>query len=137
MIDGQLAERGSIIVVIATDAPLAPHQLKRVARRAGLGLARGGTPGGNSSGDIFLAFSIGNHLTLPHRAPAHLTLEIVNDDHFDPIYLSVVECVEEAVLNAMLAATETGGGPHDRCHVPALPIEPMMELMRRHGRVKG
>ncbi len=135
MIGDQLAERGSIIVVIATDAPMAPHQLKCVARRAGLGLARGGTPGGNSSGDIFLAFSTGNDLALPHRAPARLTIDLINDELFDPLYLAAVEGVEEAVLNAMLAATDTGGTEHDRYFVPALPVPELIELLRRHGRI--
>ena len=128
------AERGSIIAVIATDIPMAPHQLKRVARRGAIGIGRGGTPGGNSSGDIFLAFSTGNTPPMAHRAPARLTLEIINDELFDPVYLAVVESIEEAVLNAMLAAEDCGGTAHDRYHVRALPADRLLEIMRKYGR---
>ena len=134
MIDGQLVERGSIIVVIATDLPLAPHQLKRVARRASIGIGRGGTPGGNSSGDIFLAFSTANNLVMPHQAPPVLNLQIINDELFDPIYMAVVESVEEAVLNALCAAEPMGGSAHDRYSIPALPVDELMALMKRYGR---
>ena len=116
---------------------MAPHQLKRVARRAAIGIGRGGTPGGNSSGDIFLAFSTGNMGPMPHKAPPRLSLDIVNDELFDPIYLAVVECVEEAVLNAMLAAEDAGGTPHDSAFVPAIPTGPLLDILRRHGRLKG
>ena len=134
LIDGKVRELGSIIVVIATDLPLAPHQLKRVARRASIGIGRGGTPGGNSSGDIFLAFSTGNDLVLPHKAPATRQIELVNDELFDPIYMAVVESVEEAVLNAMCAAEPMGGTAHDRYSIPALPVDEMMAIMKRFGR---
>lgn len=131
---GGLAERGSIIVVVATDLPLAPHQLKRLARRGAIGIGRGGTPGGNSSGDIFLAFSTANERPMPHKAPARFQIDMVNDEFFDPIYLAAVECVEEAVLNAMVAAEPMGGGPHDRYAVPALPHAALIELLRKAGR---
>jgi D-aminopeptidase len=131
----QLQERGSIIVVIATDLPLAPHQLKRVARRASIGIGRNGTPGGNNSGDIFLAFSTANPQPMTHRAPARLALEIVNDELLDPIYMAVVDSVEEAVVNAMLAAEDSGGTVHDRFRVDAIRHEPLMELMRQYGRM--
>ncbi len=137
MIDGQLAERGSIIVVVATDIPMAPHQLKRVARRCSLGLARNGTPGGNSSGDIFLAFSTGNDVAMPHQAPPRFAINVVNDDLFDPIYLAVVECVEEAVINVLCAAEDSGGTEHDRYHIRAMPVDRMVELVRKAGRVRG
>ncbi|ARU89841.1 P1 family peptidase [Pseudomonas sp. M30-35] len=99
-------ERGSIIVVIATDAPLLPHQLKRLAQRAGLGIGLGGTPGGNNSGDIFLAFSVANPRPLPQLTQTRLNLEYLNDECFDAIYLAAVQATEEAVLNAMLAAED-------------------------------
>jgi D-aminopeptidase len=102
-------EQGSIIVVIATDLPMLPHQLTRLAKRAALGIGRGGTPGGNNSGDIFLAFSVANPIELPqHGAPAW-RLEAINDEHFDPIYLAVVQAIEEAVVNALVAAETTPG----------------------------
>jgi D-aminopeptidase len=131
----QLQERGSIIVVIATDLPLAPHQLKRVARRASIGIGRNGTPGGNNSGDIFLAFSTANPQPMAHRAQPRLSLEIINDELFDPAYSAVVDAVEEAVVNAMLAAEDVGGTVHDRFRVDAIRHEPLMALMRQYGRL--
>ncbi|MDZ5448299.1 P1 family peptidase [Labrys sp. ZIDIC5] len=131
----QMQERGSIIVVIATDLPLAPHQLQRLARRAAIGIGRNGTPGGNNSGDIFLAFSTANARPMLHRAPPRFGIEILNDERLDPAYLAVVDSVEEAVVNAMLAAEDAGGTPHDRFLIKALPHAPLMELMRRYGRL--
>ncbi len=130
----QLKERGSIIVVIATDLPMAPHQLKRLARRAAVGIGRGGTPGGNNSGDIFLAFSTANPQPMAHRAPAMLELAIVNDERLDPVYMAAVDSVEEAVINAMLAAEDTGGTPHDRLRVDAIRHDDLMAVMRQYGR---
>jgi L-aminopeptidase/D-esterase-like protein len=101
-------ERGSIIVVIATDAPLIPTQLERLARRAAIGIGRGGTPSGNSSGDIFLAFSTAN-APGPLPEPSVVRFEALGSDTLDPLFLGVVEAVDEAVLNAMLAATPMSG----------------------------
>jgi len=105
--DGLTDERGSIIVILATDAPLLPHQLERLAQRAGLGLALGGTPGGNNSGDIFLAFSTANARPLPQLSPSRVQLDTLNDEYIDPLYLAAVQATEEAILNAMLAAEDT------------------------------
>ena len=99
-------EHGSIIVVLGTDLPMTPHQLRRLAKRAAIGIGRGGTPGGNNSGDIFLAFSTANRGPLPQLSGLKRTLETVNDEAFDPIYLAAVETTEEAVVNAMLAAED-------------------------------
>jgi D-aminopeptidase len=101
------AELGSIIVVLATDLPLLPHQLRRLAKRATIGIGRGGTPGGNNSGDIFLAFSTANPVDLPQLGPPLLRAEFLNDELLDPIYLAAVEAVEEAVVNALVAAEDT------------------------------
>lgn len=108
MPEGRLldAERGSVIVILGTDLPLAPHQLRRLARRAALGIGRGGTPGGHNSGDLFLAFSTANRGPLPQLAGPRRMLETINDEWFDPIYLAAVEAVEEAVVNALLAAED-------------------------------
>ncbi|MGV1757306.1 P1 family peptidase [Rhizobium sp. A22-96] len=133
--ESQLQERGSIIVVIATDLPLAPHQLKRLARRASIGIGRNGTPGGNNSGDIFLAFSTANAHPMAHRANGHLSLEIVNDEPLDPVYMATVDSVEEAVVNAMLAAEDMGGTPYDRFRIQAIQHEPLVELIRQYGRM--
>ncbi|MBP1871865.1 L-aminopeptidase/D-esterase-like protein [Ensifer adhaerens] len=130
----QMQERGSIIVVIATDLPMAPHQLQRLARRAAIGIGRNGTPGGNNSGDIFLAFSTANPQPMAHRAPPRLTLEIVNDEMLDPVYLATVDSVEEAVVNAMLAAEDSGGTAHDRFKIDAIKHGPLVEVMRKYGR---
>ncbi|NVD40284.1 P1 family peptidase [Ensifer sp. HO-A22] len=130
----QMQERGSIIVVIATDLPMAPHQLQRLARRAAIGIGRNGTPGGNNSGDIFLAFSTANPQPMAHRAPPRLTLEIVNDEMLDPVYLATVDSVEEAVVNAMLAADDSGGTAHDRFKIEAIKHGRLLEIMRKYGR---
>ncbi|KAA9003282.1 P1 family peptidase [Affinibrenneria salicis] len=99
-------ERGSIIVVLATDAPMMPHQLQRLARRAGLGIAKSGSPGGNNSGDIFLAFSTANAGALPQLAQTHRAFQYLNDEVFDTIYQAAVDSTHEAVINAMLAAED-------------------------------
>ncbi len=97
-------DQGSIIVIIATDIPMMPHQLRRVAKRAAIGIGRNGTVGGNNSGDIFLAFSVANPMPMPQVAPPKLVMEIINDELLDPIYEATCQGVEESVLNAMIAA---------------------------------
>ena len=97
-------ELGSIIVILGTNLPMAPHQLRRLAKRAAIGIGRGGTPGGNNSGDIFLAFSTANRGSLPQFAGPRRALETINDGLFDPIYLAATEAIEESIINAMLAA---------------------------------
>ncbi|MCL6548283.1 MAG: P1 family peptidase, partial [Alicyclobacillus sp.] len=99
-------DTGSIIVVIGTDIPMLPHQLRRVAKRAAIGIGRNGTPGGNNSGDLFLAFSVANPMDLPQFSPCKLTVDWINDECFDPVYEAVCQCVEEAVVNAMLMAED-------------------------------
>ena len=100
------AEMGSIIVIVATDAPLSGLSLRQVAKRAALGIGRGGTPGGNNSGDIFLAFSTANEGPMPQFSPAILTKAEVNGDHLDRLYLAAVEAIEEAVVNALVAGED-------------------------------
>jgi L-aminopeptidase/D-esterase-like protein len=113
-------EHGSIIIVVGTDAPLLPHQLKRLARRAALGLARNGSVAGNGSGDIFIAFSTAN---AGAAAPEGLvTLSMLPNDLMNPLFSATVQATEEAIINAMVASpTMTGidghvavGLPHDR-----------------------
>ncbi len=99
-------EFGSIIVIIGTDAPLRPDQLERLARRGSIGIGRGGTPGGNNSGDIFLAFSTANRTDLPQLSGARQALEYVNDEYLDDVYGAVVQAIEESVVNAMVAAED-------------------------------
>ena len=128
-------ERGSIIVVLATDAPMAPHQLRRLARRGSIGIGRGGTVGGNGSGDIFLAFSTANAGPMPELARPRLTLDYVNDEYFDVFYEAAVQSVEESVLNAMLAADPC---PYFRPRAgtcEALDADRLMQLLRSRHRI--
>ncbi len=99
-------EQGSIIVVIATDAPLSALSLRHLARRASMGVARGGTPAGNSSGDIFLAFCTANPGPMPQAAVPLLTRTEINIEIMDPVYLAAVEATEEAVVNAIVAGVD-------------------------------
>ena len=121
---------GSIIIVIATDAPLLPHQLKRMARRAALGLARTGSTSGNSSGDIFLAFSIAN----PHadKAPGPNTVQTVSNGLISPLFSATVEATEEAIVNAMVGAKSMTG--IDGHTVIALPHEQLQQVLKRYNR---
>ncbi|QUX94153.1 aminopeptidase [Marinomonas sp. CT5] len=102
-----LHEQGSIIVILATDAPMLPHQLKRLAKRAALGIGKNGSPGGNNSGDIFLAFSTANEQDLPQLSGPIGSMEYLNDEFFDDFYMATVEAIEESVINAMVAAEDT------------------------------
>jgi len=99
-------ETGSIIVILATDAPLSPLSLRALAKRAAIGIGRTGTPGGNSSGDIFLAFTTANPQPMAERAKLLRQVTELNPDHLDPIYLAAVEAVDEAVVNAMVAGED-------------------------------
>ncbi|MEL6964348.1 MAG: P1 family peptidase, partial [Pseudomonadota bacterium] len=99
-------EQGSIIVILGTNIPMAPHQLQRLAKRAAIGVGRGGSPGGNNSGDIFLAFSTANRGSIPQLTGPRRRFEMISDQQFDPIYMAAVESTEEAVINAMLAAED-------------------------------
>jgi L-aminopeptidase/D-esterase-like protein len=124
-------DRGSIIVVVATDAPLLPHQLKRLARRVSLGLGRDGSTSGNGSGDIFIAFSTANPNA---EASDHLvTLQMLPNDLLEPVFASTVQATEEAVINAMVAAeTMTGIENHK---VIALPHDKVREVLKKYNRL--
>jgi D-aminopeptidase len=122
---------GSVIVVIAVDAPLSSRQLERVARRAALGLARTGTASGNTSGDIFLAFSTAN--VVPQQNPPRvLEVKLLSTDEINPIFRGVVEATEEAVINALTKA-ETMTGINGNT-VYALPYERLGDVMAKYGR---
>jgi len=126
-------EAGSIIIVIATDAPLLPHQLKRLARRASLGLARTGSVSGNGSGDLFLAFSTANpHVTDP-ASPTYSVTTVPND-RMDPIFAATVQAVEEAIVNALIANQSMTG--RDNHHVDALPHDRVRELLKKYNRLR-
>jgi len=122
---------GSIIVVVATDAPLIPTQLKRVARKVSLGLGRDGSYSGDGSGDIFIAFSTANPGAVGSKGLHQLTM-LPNDD-LDPIFLATVRATEEAVVNAMVAAeTMTGINGHT---VIALPHDRLREVLKKYNRL--
>jgi D-aminopeptidase len=110
----ELEGAGSVIVIVATDAPLLPHQCRRLAQRAGLGIARTGGAGENHSGDGFLAFSTANRGRLPTdalgaRPPQVITVDVLADAYLDPLFHGVIEATEEAVVSALLSAeTMTG-----------------------------
>jgi L-aminopeptidase/D-esterase-like protein len=124
-------DSGSIIAVIATNAPLLPHQLERVARRAALGVGRMGGLGEDSSGDIFLAFSTAN----PNAAAdsASITLAMLPNERINPIFEATVSATEEAIVNAMLAAETMTGADGNR--VFALPADRLVAAMRKYGRM--
>ena len=122
---------GSIIIVIATDAPLLPHQLKRLARRASMGLARTGSVSGNGSGDIFLAFSTANPEAANPEGTARL--EMLPNDRMNPLFDAVVQATEEAIVNALVAA-EPMTGQNDHA-IPALPHDELRQILRKYGRL--
>jgi len=124
-------ETGSIIVLIGTDAPLLPHQLKRLARRVSLGLARTGSVAGNGSGDIFLAFSTANAGAAKAKETAALTM--LPNERLNPLFEATVQATEEAILNALVAA-ETMVGADGR-KVIALPHERLKEVMKKYQRL--
>ena len=127
-------ELGSIIVIIATDAPIMPHQLRRMAKRAALGIAKGGSPGGNNSGDIFLAFSTANSKLIPQLSKSKLQFEYINDEAFDDIYLSIVQSVEESVINAMLAADDMETIRPEGFICKAINYEDLIKIMKKYGK---
>ncbi len=126
-----IAERGSIIVVVATDAPLVAHQLKRLARRVSLGLGRNGSISGNGSGDIFIAFSTANSGA---AATDHVVdLKMLPNDRIEPVFAATVQATEEAIINAMVAAeTMTGIENHK---VSALPHDQLRAVLKKYNRL--
>jgi D-aminopeptidase len=122
---------GSVIVVVATDAPLSSRQLERLARRASLGLARTGTSSGNTSGDIFLAFSTAN--VVPQQNPPKvLDAKLLSTDEINPLFRAVVEATEESVINAMMKAETMTGINGNTVH--ALPYDRLRAVMAKYGR---
>jgi L-aminopeptidase/D-esterase-like protein len=127
-------EHGSIIVVVATDAPLLPHQLKRIARRVSLGLGRDGSISGNGSGDIFIAFSTAN-AGASENDHGPVTVRMVPNDSLDPLFAATVQATEEAIVNAMLAAHDMTG--IDGHHVRALPHDELRKVLAKYSRLTG
>lgn len=130
--DTLTGDTGSIIIVVGTDAPLLPHQLKRLARRASMGLARTGSTSGNGSGDIFIAFSTANP-----DAAAQPTAQVttLSNNAINPVFDATVQATEEAIVNSMIAA-QTVTGINNR-KVIALPHEPLRQVMRKYERIKN
>ncbi len=133
--DGSVGEhegRGSIIVVVATDAPLLPHQLDRIARRVSLGMGRLGSFASNQSGDLFLAFSTANaNAAKPDGTPA---LTMLPNDRIDPLFVATIDATEEAVVNAMLAAQTMTGA--DGIRVFGLPGDRVVAALKKYNRMK-
>jgi L-aminopeptidase/D-esterase-like protein len=122
---------GSIIIVVATDAPLIPTQLKRLARRAALGLGRNGSFAGDGSGDIFIAFSTANPGAIASKGVRDLNM--LPNQQLNPIFLATVQATEEAIVNAMVAA-ETMKGAND-LEVIALPHDRLRAILKKYNRL--
>jgi D-aminopeptidase len=124
-------DRGSIIVVVATDAPLLAHQLKRLARRVSLGLGRDGSISGNGSGDIFIAFSTAN----PGASAADhvVDLKMLPNDQIEPVFAATVQATEEAIINALIAAETMTGIENHR--VRALPHDELRAVLKKYNRL--
>lgn len=127
---------GSIVVIIATDAPLLPHQCQRLAQRASIGIARTGGGTEDSSGDLFLAFATGNQDLPPadygrKDLPLSTGLQMVNNDHISPLFSAAAEAVEEAIINAILAGEDMT--TQDGVKVPGLAGETLLAALKQCG----
>ncbi len=130
---GDEPREGSIIVVVATDAPLLPHQLDRIAKRASMGIPRTGSPAHHGSGDLVVAFSTAT--VVPHY-PEDLTMSLtaLNNTHIDPLFEAAAECAEEAIGNSLAMATTTVGRDGHTAH--ALPLDKLRQVMKKYGRLE-
>ena len=126
-------DNGSLIVVLATDAPLLPHQLKRLAKRASLGMARTGSLGGNGSGDIFVAFSTANPNAALGDNQGVASIQALSNNFIDPLLVSSVYATEEAIVNSMIAAGDMTG--HKGVKAKALPHEKLQEILKQYNRI--
>jgi D-aminopeptidase len=128
-LDTRRSSYGSIIAVVATDAPLISHQLSRVSKRVALGIGRSGSYAAHNSGEIVMAFSVAN--SIPRRAKRSVyRLRVLLDAHLDPLYQAAVEATEEAILNALCMATDMTGV--DGHFAPALPLDHLRDIYARH-----
>jgi L-aminopeptidase/D-esterase-like protein len=123
------AREGSIIVVVATDAPLLPHQLSRLARRVPMGIARVGGTAANGSGDIFIAFSTANP-GAARSGGGPVSLEMLPNESQSAFFTATIEAVEESIVNALVAAETMSG--KDGLRIEALPHERLLLLLRKH-----
>jgi D-aminopeptidase len=122
---------GSIIIVIATDAPLDHRQLNRLASRSMTGLARTGSSMTNGSGDYAIAFSTANRITASEKVRS---IQVLGNDAMSPLFQAVIEATEEAILNSLFKATTITG--KEKRTVEALPIDRVKEMLRKYGKVK-
>ncbi len=132
-------EKGSIIAIIGTDLPLLPTQLRRVARRGAIGVGRTGAPGGNYSGDLFLAFSTANDAALtifPREQPAIHAMDAVDNHYLDDIFRAVVRAVEEAIINAMVAAESMTTVKPAGYTVDAIDHDRLRAIMKQYNRLE-
>jgi L-aminopeptidase/D-esterase-like protein len=133
------AEQGSIIVVVATDAPLTPDQLKRIAKRVSLGLGRMGSIHGNGSGDIFIAFSTANpgadsgNSTASNQAAVSNIKRLISE-RMDVLFAATIQATEEAITNAMIAAETMTGADYWRSY--AIPHNQLRDVLRKHNRLQ-
>jgi D-aminopeptidase len=125
-------ERGSIIVIVATDAPLLPHQLKRIARRVPIGISKVGGYAGNSSGDIFIAFSVANSGAA--NRVENQQLEMMPNEEMSPLFEATSQATEEAILNALIAARDMTGKNNTKVY--ALPHDRLIEILKKYNRIK-
>lgn len=126
-------DTGSLIVILATDAPVLPHQLKRIAKRASLGMARTGSLGGNGSGDIFLAFSTANPNTALGKEKGIAELHALDNEHLNPLFAASVFATEEAIVNSMIAGEDMTG--YNGFSVKALPHGKLKEVLKDYNRL--
>lgn len=124
---------GSIMIVIATDAPVDARNLKRMAARAMMGLARTGAAGSNGSGDYAIAFSTAPELRIPNGAHGTRAVKILSNEDMSPLFLAVIEATEEAIYNSLFKATTATGNGHT---VEALPVDKTFEILKKYGAVK-
>ncbi len=124
---------GSLIVIVATDAPVLPHQLKRLAKRATIGMARTGSLGGNGSGDIFLAFSTANPQAAHDGEMGVSNIQALSNNNIDPILSATAYATEEAIINAMVAAEDMRG--HNEVDAKALPHDDLCEVLKKYNRL--
>lgn len=127
---------GSIMMIVATDAPLEARNLERVAKRAFLGMAKTGGVASNGSGDFVIAFSTAEDMRMPHEAPAlsKVKMDVVQNDDMTPIFMATIEATEEAIINSLFAATDVKG--FDGKVAKALPIKTVLEMMKKEGKLK-
>ncbi len=131
-------EQGSIIVIIATDLPMSSSQLQRLARRGVIGIGRTGSPGGNYSGDIILAFSVANEIDVPSMGdtqPLHDDIKSVNDHFLDGVYNAAVQSIEEAIINAMVAAESVPTVKPPGRMLEAIDHDTVRSLLRQYNKL--